>query len=301
MVEQETFAYVYGEAFTKLPDDLYIPPDALEVILQAFEGPLDLLLYLIRKKNVDVLDVSVSAVTSQYMEYVEVMRYVKLELAAEYLVMAALLGEIKSRSLLPRSPHADEDESDPKVQLLKRLQEYEQFKLAAEDLDKLPRLGRDSYLVEVNTEHIPLRVVHPEIDLRDLVWALRDILLRSDLHEIHQVEKEKLSVHDKMSYILDCLGQGNLIFFNEIFILEEGRVGIVVTFLSLLELVKNSLVSCVQAGPFQPIYVCAEQAALSQETYTEGAFQNSLKVLDPSSTKQEERLYFDNHFEDVLE
>lgn len=282
LLDIHAHAYVYGEAFTKFPDDLYIPPDALEVMLQAFEGPLDLLLYLVRRKNVNILDVSVSEITDQYMVYVDVMRALRLELAAEYLVMAALLGEMKSRSLLPRAASVSEEEIDPKMQLLRRLQEYERFKVAAEDLDRLPRLERDCHLVGVYTEHIVRPVAHPEVSLQDLFSALREVLLRCDLYESHQIEKEKLSVRDKMAYILDRMVEGQWVAIEEIFIVEEGRSGVVVTFLALLELVKNALISCVQAGPFQPIYLTpsvAESLVWVQEAH-EVFSQESLDDMD---------------------
>ncbi|RLT92522.1 MAG: segregation/condensation protein A [Ketobacter sp.] len=277
------FALVYGEAFTKLPQDLYIPPDALEVILEAFEGPLDLLLYLIKRQNLDILDIPVAQITAQYMQYVELMKSLNLELAAEYLVMAALLGEIKSRMLLPRQTEAEDDEHDPRAELIRRLQEYERYKKAAEDIDELPRVGREVHLAVAEQPKFEREKAHPEVDLREVLLALQEVLHRADMFESHQVSREKLSTRERMTQVLERLGQDRFVPFVSLFSYEEGRLGVVVTFLAILELVKESLVELVQSEAFGPIHVKARESAheagpeedeprLEDET-AEGAFE----------------------------
>lgn len=255
------FALVYGEAFTKLPQDLYIPPDALEVILEAFEGPLDLLLYLIKRQNLDILDVPVAQITSQYMKYVELMKSLNLELAAEYLVMAALLGEIKSRMLLPRQSEEEDEEHDPRAELIRRLQEYERYKKAAEDIDELPRLGREIHLAVADQPAFERERAHPEVDLREVLLALQEVLHRADMFESHQVSREKLSTRERMTQVLERLGQDRFVPFVSLFSYEEGRLGVVVTFLAILELVKESLVELVQTEALGPIHVKARESA----------------------------------------
>ena len=259
--EEMPFALVYGEAFTKLPQDLYIPPDALEVILDAFEGPLDLLLYLIKRQNLDILDVPVAQITSQYMQYVELMKSLNLELAAEYLVMAALLGEIKSRMLLPRQPEAEEDEHDPRAELIRRLQEYERYKKAAEDLDEMPRVGREVYLAEAEPPRYERERTHPEVDLREVLLALQEVLNRADMFESHQVSRERLSTRERMSQVLERLSEDRFVPFVSLFTYAEGRLGVVVTFLAILELVKESLIELIQSEPLGPIHVKARESA----------------------------------------
>jgi segregation and condensation protein A len=253
--EVAPFAMVRGAPMLTLPVDLYIPPDALEVFLDAFEGPLDLLLYLIKRQNLDILDIPIAAITAQYMEYVELMSELRLELAAEYLVMAAMLAEIKSRMLLPRVQAAEEEGEDPRAELVRRLQEYERFKQAAQDLDALPRLERDVYatLVEVPPGHV--RRVPPDVDLRDLLLAMRDVLARADLYTRHRVERESLSLRERMSWVLERLRDGGFIAFTDLFDITEGRQGIVVSFLALLELIKVAALEMVQSEPFAPIHV----------------------------------------------
>lgn len=251
----EQLALVYGQAFTELPQDLYIPPDALEVFLEAFEGPLDLLLYLIRKQNIDILDIPVADITRQYMGYVELMKTVHLELAAEYLVMAAMLAEIKSRMLLPRSSEAVEDEEDPRAELIRRLQEYERFKQAAEELDDLPRVGRDLQVPLLPAPQARGRTLLPEVGLDELLLAMAEVLQRAELFESHQVSRELLSTRERMSDVLERLQGGAFVAFVELFTAEEGKLGVVVTFMAILELVKESLVELVQNEPFTPIHV----------------------------------------------
>ena len=252
--QEMPFAIVQGAPLLTLPQDLYIPPDALEVFLDAFEGPLDLLLYLIKRQNLDILDIPIAQITDQYVEYVELMKDLRLELAAEYLVMAALLAEIKSRMLLPR-PTETEDEEDPRAELVRRLQEYERFKKAAQDLDELPRLDRDHFVTvaEVPPGHLHRRP--PEVDLRDVLLALRDLLARADLFTSHRVERESLSLRERMSAVLERLHGRGFVPFARLFDLHEGRAGVVVTFLAILELVKAASIELVQADLFAPIHV----------------------------------------------
>ena len=247
-------AMVNGQAFADLPEDLYIPPDALEVFLEAFEGPLDLLLYLIKKQNVDILNIPIAEITKQYMEYVELMKTFRLELAAEYLVMAAMLAEIKSRMLLPRSESLEEEE-DPRAELIRRLQEYEQFKLAAESIDDLPRLNRDIHPVKVDMPEVEVHRPEPQVDLRDILFALKEVFHRADMFSSHHVQKETLSVREKMSTILSLVTPDRFIEFTSLFDFEEGRAGIVVTFLSIMELTKESLIDLVQTQAFGPIHI----------------------------------------------
>lgn len=256
--EEMPFAVVQGKELTILPKDLYIPPDALEVILEAFEGPLDLLLYLIRRQNLDILDIDVAEITKQYMGYIELMASIQLELAAEYLVMAAMLAEIKSRMLLPRQQSEEEDEEDPRAELIKRLQEYERFKKAAEDLDELPRMGRDIHRASAEVPDRDKQRPHPEVDIRELVTALADVLKRSEMFESHQVEMEKLSTRERMSQVMENLRDNQFVPFVALFTLEEGRLGVVVTFLAVMELIKESLVEIVQSESFGPIHVKAK-------------------------------------------
>ncbi|MCW8128059.1 segregation and condensation protein A [Microbulbifer halophilus] len=264
------FAMVQGEAFTELPADLYIPPDALEVILEAFEGPLDLLLYLIRRQNLDILEINVSDITRQYMAYVEMMTAMRFELAAEYLVMAAMLAEIKSRMLLPRPPAAEEEEGeDPRAALIRRLQEYERFKTAAEDIDEIPRVGRDIHQASARGPDRDLTRPDPEVDLKEVMVALAEVLRRADMFESHQVEREKLSTRERMTQVLDKMRHRQFVPFVSLFTVEEGRLGVVVTFLAVMELMKESLVELVQNESFGPIHVrAAGQEA--EETVDDG-------------------------------
>jgi segregation and condensation protein A len=254
--EEMPFAMVQGEPLLAPPKDLYIPPDALEVFLDAFEGPLDLLLYLIKRQNLDILDIPIAQITAQYMEYIDLMKDLRLELAAEYLVMAAMLAEIKSRMLLPRSASAEEEDvADPRAELIRRLQEYERYKQAAEDLDALPQLGRDVFQAGADMARPAGRRRPPDVDLRELLLALREVLHRADMFTSHHVQREPLSVRERMSRILEALRDGGFVEFGRLFRAEEGRLGVVVSFLALLELMKDSLVELVQAEPFGPIHV----------------------------------------------
>ena len=259
---QATIAWVAGEEIQQLPKDLYIPPGALEVFLETFEGPLDLLLYLIRRQHLDILQVKVSVITAQYMSYIELMQALELELAAEYLLMAAMLAEIKSRMLLPR-PGEFDDEDDPRTELIRRLQEYEQIKTAAEDLGELPRVERDVFIGAASKPKLVREHGEPDVDLREvLLLSLAQLLRRAELFTKHEIKFETLSVRDRMGDILSRVNQGDgFIGFNELFRAEEGRLGVVVTFLAIMELIRESLVDFVQAEPFAPIHVCVGQNA----------------------------------------
>lgn len=247
-------ARVHGEALLDLPQDLYIPPDALEVFLDAFEGPLDLLLYLIRRQNLDVLNIPMAEVTRQYMEYIEAMRARQLELAAEYLLMAALLIEIKSRLLLPRPAQVEDDESDPRAELVRRLLEYERMKLAGKALDALPRVGRDFVLAQVWMEQTAARRL-PEVNQDDLRQAWAAVLARARVHRHHRVTREGLSVREHMSRLLRDLRGRGFVSFDTLFAVEKGVAEVVVTFLAMLELARESLLEISQAEAFAPIYV----------------------------------------------
>lgn len=252
------YGWVKGEAITELPQDLYIPPEALQVVLEIFEGPLDLLLYLIRKHNLDILNIPVAEVTRQYIKYIELMQAFRLELAAEYLEMAALLAEIKSRLLLPKNPELEEDpEADPRAELVRRLQEYERFKAAAETMEKMPRWDRDLAPVAVQLPQWHAEKNHPEVAMEALVFAFQAVLSRMDLKEVHKIQREVLSVREKMSRILAELETEQFRDFVLFFDLEEGRLGVVVTFLAILELAKEYLVELVQNQAFGPIYLRA--------------------------------------------
>ncbi len=255
--QEMPFAVVQGQPQYQLPKDLYIPPDALEVFLDAFEGPLDLLLYLIRRQNLDILDIPIADITRQYMEYIELMQDLRFELAAEYLVMAAMLAEIKSRMLLPRPQSEDEDEHDPRAELIRRLQEYERFKQAAEDIAELPQLGRDVFPVvtEVPFKHID----HPppEVDLKEVLLALKDVLHRADMFSSHQITREPLSLRERMSRVLETVHADRFTLFTDLFDIGEGRQGVVITFMAVLELIKQQLIELVQAESFAPIHVKA--------------------------------------------
>jgi len=254
-------AVVQGAPVMELPKDLYIPPEALEVFLETFEGPLDLLLYLIKRQNIDILDIPVAEITLQYVQYVEMMQEFQFELAAEYLVMAAMLGEIKSRMLLPQTAIQEEDEGDPRAELIRRLQEYERFKNAAQDLDELPRMNRDFYAVGSDLD-FTAEVKNPDVELAELLFAMGEVMSRADKFTHHHIERETLSVRERMSKILEILNnnkeqQRNFTRFTSLFTFEEGRGGVVVTFLAILELSKQSLLEIVQNESFGPIHVKA--------------------------------------------
>jgi segregation and condensation protein A len=251
-----TLALVQGEVVTELPTDLYIPPDALEVFLETFEGPLDLLLYLIRRENLDILNIKVAEITLQYTNYIELMQAVQLELAGEYLLMAAMLAEIKSRMLLPRPVNTQGDEDDPRAELIRRLQEYEQIKSAAEDLDALPRMERDLLPGHAQRPELVRQHADPEVDLKEVLVALAGVLRRSEMFQRHAVQLEPLSVRERMTDILARVNEADdFVIFTDLFSVEEGRRGVVVSFLALMELIRESMLDFVQNGPYAPIYV----------------------------------------------
>jgi segregation and condensation protein A len=247
-------AKIYGEPVIEIPVDLYIPPDALEIVLDAFEGPLDLLLYLIRKENLNILDIPMAPLTRQYLEYVEIMRSKNLELAAEYLVMAAMLMEIKSRLLLPRPPSVAPEEEDPRAELVRRLLEYEQMKKAAQKLDELPQAGRDVIAISVWIERTIAERL-PQVNPQDLAEAWRTLLHRARMSRHHHISREELSVREHMSGILRALRERRVLEFSELFDAQRGVPVLVVTFLALLELARELLVEITQAENFAPIYV----------------------------------------------
>ncbi len=253
--QEMPLALVRGEPVLQMPQDLYIPPDALEVILDAFEGPLDLLLYLIRRQNLDILDIPVAEITRQYVDYIDLMQELRLELAAEYLVMAAILAEIKSRLLLPRPPSDEGIEDDPRAELIRRLQEYERFKKAAADIDELPRVERDTAVVSAYVPDHKIIRLPPPVDLRELLLALKDVFNRAELFSHHAIQREALSVRNRMSDVLRSLGNGEFHRFETLFVVSEGRHGIIVTFLAILELAKELLVEISQGEALAPIYL----------------------------------------------
>jgi segregation and condensation protein A len=255
--EELPLAVVQGKPLEALPTDLYIPPDALEVFLEAFEGPLDLLLYLIRKENLNIVDIPIAEITRQYTDYIELIQDMRLELAGEYLVMSAMLAEIKSRMLLPRPAAHEEDEDDPRAELVRRLQEYERFKQAAEDIDELPRLGRDMFQAQAGGSETRVVRLPPEVDLQDLIGAFQEVMQRASMYAHHHIQLESLSVRERMSSVLARLQIGQFTRFVDLFTPEEGRMGVVVTFLAVLELARESLLEISQTDSFSPIHIKA--------------------------------------------
>jgi len=251
------FAVVNGEPISQLPRDLYIPPQALEVFLEAFEGPLDLLLYLIRRQNLNILDIPLAEITRQYMQYIELMQELQLELAGEYLVMAATLAEIKSRMLLPRPKLAEDSEEDPRAELVRRLQEYERYKRAAEQIDALPRLERDVWGASAELKERRVVRTLPQITLQELLIAFKDVVARAEMFAHHHVQRERLSVGERMSDILAALGTGGFLPFTQLFRPAEGRMGVTVTFVAILELMREGLIDIVQAQAYAPLHVRA--------------------------------------------
>ena len=251
------FAVVDGEPVTQLPQDLYIPPYALQVFLEAFEGPLDLLLYLIRRQNLDILDIPVAEITRQYVEYIELMDHMQLELAGEYLLMAAMLAEIKSRMLLPRPETEIEEEDDPRAELVRRLQEYERYKKAAEDLSDLPRLERDIFVADVDTPERKVAVKLPDVTLKDLLLSFHDVLKRAAMYSNLHMQREPLSVRQRMSEILTRIKANAFSEFADLFDPEEGRMGVAVTFLAILELLRSATIEVVQSEAYAPLHIRA--------------------------------------------
>lgn len=251
------FAVVDGEPVTQLPQDLYIPPYALQVFLEAFEGPLDLLLYLIRRQNIDVLDIPIAEITRQYVQYIELMKEMQLELAGEYLLMAAMLAEIKSRMLLPRPPVEEQEEEDPRAELVRRLQEYERFKKAAEDLSELPRLERDVFPIAAETPERKITQKLPDVSLKELLLAFHDVLKRAEMFSNLHLQREPLSVRQRMSEILARVKANAFTPFADLFDPEEGRMGVAVTFIAILELLRASTIEVAQADAYAPLHVRA--------------------------------------------
>ncbi len=267
--QEMPLATVKGQPLLQMPQDLYIPPDALEVILESFEGPLDLLLYLIRRQNLDILDIPIAEITRQYVDYIDLMQDMRLELAADYLVMAAILAEIKSRLLLPRPPGIEGIEHDPRADLVRRLQEYERFKKAAEDFDAMPRQDRDFFPASADVGERTITKVPPPVELKELLLALKDVLKRADLFGRHNISREALSVRQRMTDVLAHLEDHEFHLFESLFTVEEGRLGIVVTFLAILELAKENLLDITQNDAFAQIYVRTRTVTAEAEAEAE--------------------------------
>jgi segregation and condensation protein A len=250
------FAMVEGQPVTEMPRDLYIPPQALEVFLEAFEGPLDMLLYLIRRQNLDILDIPIAEITKQYMRYIEVMQVLQLELAGEYLLMAATLAEVKSRMLLPRMVNdAAAEDADPRAELVRRLQEYERFKRAAEGIDRMPRLERDTWVASADLVERKVVRIPPQVSLQEMLLAFQDVLSRSDMFAHHHVQREPLSVRQRMTDVLSALSSSAFMDFSRLFSAQEGRRGVSVTFVAVLELLREGLIEIVQSEAYGPLHV----------------------------------------------
>jgi segregation and condensation protein A len=255
MQSEMPFAVVEGEPVTELPRDLYIPPHALQVFLEAFEGPLDMLLYLIKRQNIDIVDIPILEITRQYVQYIELMRELQLELAGEYLLMAAMLAEIKSRMLLPRANAEEQDEDDPRAELVRKLQEYERFKQAAEEINGLPRLERDVSLASAHLEERKVVEMLPDVTLKEMLICFKEVLRRAEMFAHHHIQREPLSVRERMTEVLSRLKPTGFVRFTELFQPAEGRMGVAVTFLAILELIKETLIEVVQSEPFAPIHI----------------------------------------------
>jgi segregation and condensation protein A len=275
------FAVVDGEPVTTLPQDLYIPPYALQVFLEAFEGPLDLLLYLIRRQNIDVLDIPIAEITKQYVKYIEVMKELQLELAGEYLLMAAMLAEIKSRMLLPRPETEEESEADPRAELVRRLQEYERFKKAAEDISDLPRLERDVFVASADAPERKVTTKMPDVTMKELLLAFHDVLQRAEMFSNLQLHREPLSVRQRMSEILTRIKANDFTGFADLFDPEEGRMGVAVTFIAVLELLRESVIEVVQSEEFAPLHIRAASSVRLVGDEDQGSEE------DPNSLEEE--------------
>ncbi len=265
------FAVVDGEPVTTLPQDLYIPPYALQVFLEAFEGPLDLLLYLIRRQNIDILDIPVAEITKQYVEYIDVMQEMQLELAGEYLLMAAMLAEIKSRMLLPRPVTEEEEEDDPRAELVRRLQEYERFKKAAEDISDLPRLERDVFIASVDAPERKVTTKMPDVSMKELLLAFHDVLKRAEMFSNLKMQREPLSVRQRMSEILTRIKANEFTGFADLFDPEEGRMGVAVTFIAILELLRESVIEVVQSEQYAPLHIRAASSVRLVDDENQGS------------------------------
>ena len=285
------FAVVDGEPVTQLPQDLYIPPYALQVFLEAFEGPLDLLLYLIRRQNLDILDIPIAEITRQYVEYIEMMKEMQLELAGEYLLMAAMLAEIKSRMLLPRPEVEEEEEEDPRAELVRRLQEYERFKKAAEDLEELPRLERNVYVVNAEAPERKVTTKLPDVTLKELLLAFHDVLKRAEMYSHLHLQREPLSVRQRMSEILSRISAGKFANFADLFDAEEGRMGVAVTFIAILELLRESVIEVAQSDAFAPLHVRAASSVRLVADDQSDEFDDESSASDAESDEGSERAY----------
>ena len=278
MQEEMPFAIVDGEAVSEPPRDLYIPPQALKVFLEAFEGPLDLLLYLIRRQNLDVLDIPIAEITRQYMQYIDLMRELELELAGEYLLMAAMLAEIKSRMLLPRVSSEVAEELDPRAELVRRLQEYERYKRAAEDIDRLERLERDVFVASAGLTERKVVELLPEVTLNEMLLAFRDVVQRAAMFAHHHVQRERLSVRQRMSEILERVRGAEFVDFPRLFLVTEGRMGVTVTFVAILELLREGLLDIVQSDTYGVLHVRAAvprpQAAANDDAVGDGVLRS---------------------------
>jgi segregation and condensation protein A len=287
------FAVVDGEAVTELPQDLYIPPYALEVFLEAFEGPLDLLLYLIRRQNLDILNIPITEITKQYVEYIDLMDELQLDLVGEYLLMAAMLAEIKSRMLLPRVEEDEDDETDPRAELVRRLLEYERYKKVADEITDLPHMDRDNF--QASAEPTERKIVEqlPDLQLKELLVVFKDVLARAEMLAHHHIYAERLSVRQRMTEVLECIKANDFTEFKNLFDPAEGRMGVTVTFLSLLELLKEGLIEIAQGEPYTPIHVraasnvkAAPDAALASE-FDEPDIDDTLETSEPAPELQE--------------
>lgn len=283
--QEMPLALVRGQPVLQIPQDLYIPPDALEVILESFEGPLDLLLYLIRRQNLDILDIPVAEITHQYVQYISVMQELRFELAAEYLVMAAILAEIKSRLLLPRPPAEEGIEDDPRIDLIRRLQEYERYKQAAEDIDTLPRLERDTTAGHAWVPPLKIEREPPAVSMQELLAALMDVLRRADLFSKHAVQREALSVRQRMSEVLGRLADGQFYTLTSLLDHREGRLGVIVSFLAMLELAKELLIEIVQEAQTAPIYL---RSLASADDDADTTTQSDIDSQDGETAVQDE-------------
>ena len=265
-VSLPVIATVAGQPMTEVPHDLFIPPYALEILLDSFTGPLDLLLYLIRRQNIDIMDIPILKITRQYMQYIELMELKRLELAADYLVMAAMLAEIKSRLLLPREPTVDDNpEADPRMELVRRLQEYEQYKYAAQMMDSLIRCDRDVFPVHVNADNLSLIKSQPDVQISLLVTAMASLLTERDRSVSHPVQRELLSVRSRMAAILERLQVEHYLDFKDLYLAEEGRMGLVVSLLAILELAKQSLLVIMQTVPYASVYIKGHELMLNAD------------------------------------
>jgi segregation and condensation protein A len=276
------FAVVDGEPVTTLPQDLYIPPYALQVFLEAFEGPLDLLLYLIRRQNIDILDIPIAEITKQYVQYIDVMKELQIELAGEYLLMAAMLAEVKSRMLLPRPEEEIDEELDPRAELVRRLQEYERYKKAAENISELPRMERDVFVATADTPERKVTTTMPDVTMKELLLAFQDLMQRAEMFTNLQMQREPLSVRQRMSEILTRLEVNDFTGFSDLFDPTEGRMGVAVTFIAVLELLREFVIEVVQSEQYAPLHI---RAASSVRLVSDGKQEINESLATPFEEK----------------